>query len=201
MQILNRQECLILVLVIGFNMKNGIKISLVLFSTAILYAFAVPEKKIQKLVDKVWKEQTCVIENIILPDSLAKEIGQFCAVKSDGKIVGYACYTTAFGCRIGGCAVASNPNALTYETFDYVVVYDENLKIKKIDIASYSGDYGYQICNPKWLTQFVGQSFGFKLNENIDGISGATVSVNFLIDDVNAVGADLMSFLATKDSI
>lgn len=62
------------------------------------------------------------------------------------------------------------------------------MNILKIDISDYGGEYGYEICRAKWLKQFNGKSSGFILEENIDGISGATVSATYLIDDVNILG-------------
>jgi hypothetical protein len=182
-------------------MKLGIKICLFLFSATLLVAFAAPEKKIDKLVSKVWKDQSYTITDVQLPDSLKKDITKFCEIKIDGATEGYACYTTAFGCRIGGCAAPTNPNVQSYETFDYIVIYDTDMRIKRVDIANYSGDYGYQICNHRWLKQFIGETFGFKLGENVDGISGATVSAQFLIDDLNAVGKDLSTFLSISANL
>ena len=163
-----------------------------------LFAFANPDKKINKLVAKIWKDQPVTLEQVDLPDSLKADILQFNEVMSGGKLVGYACYTTAFGCRIGGCAAPGNANVQSYETFDYIVVYDKNMSILKVDIANYSGQYGYEICRSKWLSQFKGQTTGFKLNENIDGISGATVSATYLIDDLNAVGKILKALQVKK---
>ena len=104
-------------------------------------------------------------------------------------------YTTAFGCKVGGCAAPSNPNVESYETFDYIVIYDNSLSIIKVDIAEYGGQYGYEICRAKWLKQFVGSTSGFELGGNIDGITGATVSAKYLIDDLNDTGEKIKHLL------
>lgn len=175
-------------------MKYILKISTILLGLVALVAFATPEKKMDKLASKVWKDQEVELHAMELPDSLKADITTLSEVKSDGKTIGYACYTTAFGCRVGGCAApTTNANAQSYETFDYIVIYDTDLNIKKVDIANYGGQYGYEICRPKWLTQFVGKNSGFKLEDNIDGISGATISAQYLIDDLNAIGQKLKS--------
>lgn len=160
----------------------------------VLFSFATPDRKLEKLAAKVWSDQELQLQKMDIPDSLVVDLGDFYTISSGDKLLGYACYTTAFGCRVGGCAAATNPNAQSYETFDYIVIYDTNLDIKKVDIANYGGQYGYEICRAKWLKQFEGKNSGFKLNEDIDGISGATVSAQFLIDDLNAVGAILTNF-------
>tara|TARA_B110000908_G_C10238315_1_gene444675 strand:- start:57 stop:614 length:558 start_codon:yes stop_codon:yes gene_type:complete len=172
-------------------MKFILKISATVFCLIALVAFATPEKKINKLAAKVWKDKVVELEAMEVPGELRADLMTLSVVKSKGKIIGYACYTTAFGCRIGGCAAPTTPNAEAYETFDYIVVYDTDLNIKKVDIANYGGQYGYEICRPKWLEQFIGKSHGFKLEDNIDGISGATVSADFLIKDLNSLGAKL----------
>ena len=41
-----------------------------------------------------------------------------------------------------------------------------------------------------WLAQFIGQTMGFRLEDNIDGISGATVSASYLIDDFESSRKD-----------
>jgi len=169
-------------------MKKLFKISSILIGLVIVFAFVNPEKKVNKLVSKVWKNQEVSLSTLEVPDTLAAEITSLNTVYKDDEIVGYACYATAFGCRIGGCAAATKGNLQSYDTFDYIVIYDENLSILKVDIANYSGEYGYEICRPRWLTQFIGSTLGFELGENIDGISGATVSATFLIEDLNGLG-------------
>jgi len=160
----------------------------------LLFAFAVPERKLEKLTSKVWTDESFQLEQLEVPDSLKAEMNDLYKVTSnEGQLLGYVCNTTAFGCKVGGCAAPSNPNVQSYETFEYIVIYDRDFRIKKIDISNYGGQYGYQICRSKWLEQFEGSTKDFELNENIDGISGATVSAQFLVDDLNDLGALLPS--------
>lgn len=182
-------------------MKKALHILLVCFGLAMLFSFAGPERKTERAVSRVWKTKEFVLQDVELPDSLKSDYTLLQKVFIEDQLVGYVCYTTAFGCRIGGCAAPKNANAQSYETFDYIVIYDTDLKIKRVDIAHYSGDYGYEICNPRWLKQFIGATSGFKLNDNIDGIAGATVSATFLIDDLNVVGSDLRKVLLTDEMI
>lgn len=156
-------------------------------------AFVSPQKKIDKIVAKIWKDKEVTVFRLAVPDSLEKDIMMLNEVTFEGKALGYVCYAMAFGCQIGGCAAPSNPNSQTYETFDYIVVYDADLNILKVDIADYGGQYGYEICRKKWLAQFQGDNSGFVLNANIDGISGATVSAKYLIDDLNMIGGKLQT--------
>lgn len=151
-------------------------------------SFSTPEKQVRKVVEKVWKGKAITLTDVVLPDSMIIDIPILSNVKSGDELLGYVAYTSSFGCRIGGCPGTSNPNAQSYETFNFIAVYDTDILIKKIEIVNYSGDYGYEICRPKWLAQFAGKNSGFELNKNIDGITGATVSATYLIDSVNALG-------------
>lgn len=164
---------------------------------ALLFSFAPPEKKLNKLISKIWQDQPVDIAAIQLPDSLKNVVNSLYKISLNGEILGYGCYTTAYGCRVGGCVAAGTPDD-SYETFDYMVVYDPQMTILQVDIAEYGGQYGYEICRSKWLAQFIGGTNGFRLNENIDGVTGATVSASYLIDDLNAVGTALRKFIQSE---
>jgi len=179
-------------------MKSFTYITGVLFGLAIVLAFANPDKKINKLVSKIWKDQEVTLTYVELPDSVMRDIAQLNKVWSNDELMGYACYTTAFGCQVGGCSAPTNAPGAAYETFDYIVIYDANMSILKVDIADYGGQYGYEICRAKWLSQFKGRNSGFALNDNIDGISGATVSASYLITDLNGIGETLKELKENK---
>ena len=177
-------------------MKKSLKLLSILVLLSTIFAFASPEKKLNKLVAKVWNDQTVSLERIQLPDTLQSMIKQLNEVKIEGELVGFACYTSAFGCRVGGCAAPGNPNAQAYESFDYMVIYDSKMNILAVEIAEYTGQYGYEICRAKWLAQFNGGSSGFKLYDNVDGISGATISATYLIEALNTLGITLKDLRA-----
>lgn len=187
---------------IGFNMngKNKILTFLISLVSCFLISFGTPEKQMEKVIKKEWKGKEVKLTPVSVPDSVKVDISYLSGVTLNKKLLGYVCYTTAYGCRIGGCAGPTTPNAQSYETFDYIIVYNSDLKIRKVDIANYGGEYGYEICRPKWLKQFEGSTTGFNLNENIDGITGATVSATYLIESINHVGK-LMKKLTDEDQI
>ncbi|MBO0321600.1 FMN-binding protein [Muricauda sp. CAU 1633] len=62
--------------------------------------------------------------------------------------------------------------------FDYVVLFNPDLSIKKSKILIYREDYGRQVGSQRWLKQFIGKKSGESLTygEDIDAISGATIS-------------------------
>jgi len=87
-------------------------------------------------------------------------------------------------------------------TFDYLVIFDEDFKIVKSKVLIYREEYGGEIGSKRWLKQFIGKSFTDEVNfpENIDAISGATISVRSM---TKALGDLLKSIkiLHQKESI
>ncbi|MFD2099606.1 FMN-binding protein [Flagellimonas iocasae] len=64
------------------------------------------------------------------------------------------------------------------KVFDYVVLFNPDMSIKKSKILIYREDYGRQVGSQRWLKQFIGKKSGESLayGEDIDAISGATIS-------------------------
>jgi len=90
-------------------------------------------------------------------------------------------------CRAGGCSnpVSSKVN-LESEYFDYFMFFDSVKTVKLIEVYNYEATHGYEITAKGWLKQFAGFSGKDSLvvNKNIDGISGATISVYAITTDV-----------------
>ena len=66
------------------------------------------------------------------------------------------------------------------DQFDYMVVFDKNLNVVKTKVLIYREDYGNEIGSKRWLKQFIGKtsSDSLKYGQDIDAISGATISAN-----------------------
>jgi len=62
----------------------------------------------------------------------------------------------------------------------YAVFYDANGSVVNSHIIRYREPIGGEVANRYWLKQFLGKSSksDYQLGEEIDGISGATISVN-----------------------
>ncbi len=91
-------------------------------------------------------------------------------------------------CRAGGCSNSgiSTPQNLDSEYFDYFIIFDTAKTIKQIEVYNYEATHGYEITAKGWLKQFVGFSGKDTLlvNKDIDGITGATISVYAITEDV-----------------
>ncbi|WP_247097472.1 FMN-binding protein [Arenibacter sp. S6351L] len=63
--------------------------------------------------------------------------------------------------------------------FDYLVIFNPNLEIIHSKVLIYREEYGGEIGSKRWLEQFIGKTGKDRVSHetNIDGISGATISV------------------------
>jgi len=73
------------------------------------------------------------------------------------------------------------------DVFDYVVIFDNELIVKKIKILAYREDYGGEIGSKRWLKQFNDLSTKDRVvySKDIKGISGATISARSMTMTVN----------------
>ena len=73
--------------------------------------------------------------------------------------------------------------------FDYMIIYNPDLSIKTIQVLAYREDYGGEIASNRWLKQFEGKKNAeeMKFGDDIQGISGATISARSLTIDVQEV--------------
>jgi Na+-translocating ferredoxin:NAD+ oxidoreductase RnfG subunit len=75
-----------------------------------------------------------------------------------------------------------------FDRFDLMVIIDPAGKISTIRILKYRSEYGSEISNKSWLSQFYNQPVSkFELHKNIDAISGATYSSRGLVEEINEV--------------
>ena len=91
-------------------------------------------------------------------------------------------------CRAGGCSLQGNKVAKDFDSeyFDYFILYNADFSIETVKIYNYQASYGHEITARGWLKQFEGFAGknSLKVGENIDAISGATVSVYAITEDV-----------------
>tara|TARA_S200000501_G_scaffold332200_1_gene334767 strand:+ start:234 stop:761 length:528 start_codon:yes stop_codon:yes gene_type:complete len=87
-----------------------------------------------------------------------------------------------------------------YDVFDYAIFFDLDSQIKDIRIFSYNEDYGYEITARWFLKQFFGKKAGDRMSYNydIDGISGATVSVKSITNDIKNTSKEVSEIVIDK---
>lgn len=84
------------------------------------------------------------------------------------------------------------------DTFDYLILFDENFIQKKAKIMIYREDYGGEISSSRWLSQFINTNLTsrFTYGDNVSAISGATISVKSMTNSINYVYSQLQRQLA-----
>jgi hypothetical protein len=163
---------------------SSIIILLALGTSALAIYSYLPEyltKKMTRHLTKIYGKEVHYKE-ATLNDTLAIDHQLFKIFNAD-TLSGYSIITRALGCKIGGCDKPST-DTLNFEQFFFFTAFDKQKKIKKVRILEYTSDHGYQIANKGWLKQFE-EGHHFTLGENIDGISGATISVKSITQSVN----------------
>ncbi|MCZ4695212.1 FMN-binding protein [Ancylomarina euxinus] len=142
-----------------------------LVSSLLLNAADFP-KSIQKKIDntllKLYPKKVVELKDMLVPDSLllsytsVKNV-KVSLLKAAESELGYACFASSKGKN---------------DYFDYMVIFDADLIIKKVVVLVYRSTYGGEIMSRSWLKQFIGKSRGesLQIDKDIDSISGATLS-------------------------
>ena len=138
------------------------------------------KEKVDNAIKTTFEIDTFSIEEIIVSESLKSEIStdinnsNFFKIKSNNNLIGYA--------YIGKAPSMKNE-------FDYIIMFDEDLIIKKSKVLIYREDHGRQIGSQRWLKQFIGKTKNDTLSygDDIVGISGATISASSMTKATNNV--------------
>jgi len=148
-------------------------ISFFLFVSLLLFGFGLPKNVQKKVIKEV--EKTFEIEDFKM-DAIAvsSEVNE----KLPTKLTSDNFYRLTNGDQILGYAFVDQAPSKTAK-FDYLVVFDVDLKVKHSKVLIYREEYGGEIGSKRWLKQFLGKTGGDRVNHetNIDGIAGATISV------------------------
>ena len=199
-------------------MKNLIKITFTFCSFLLILGNVMAQertnkinKKINKNITKLWPDRTIKEVKIATDKSYELELffedNQVNELVENGKTVGYMLFRRGYGCQIGGCGSGAYADGATcsadggtYETFDYVVFFDTDLTVLKMNVVDYPGDYGYEICGKNWLKQFIGyQGKKLQYKSDIDGISGATISASSITSDIQDVYTYMNKLIAPQN--
>lgn len=147
-------------------------------------------KQLKKDLLKTWNvEITALVEMPELGELTANE-GKFYKVLDKQQIIGYVYVGRIVSCRNGGCTKDKNESASgNSEYFDAYFLYNANKTVESVKIYNYRATHGHDVCSRGWLKQFVGfdNEEPLQVGKTIDGISGATISVYALTDEVNYV--------------
>ncbi|HAQ20425.1 MAG TPA: FMN-binding protein [Prolixibacteraceae bacterium] len=152
--------------------------------------FDFEDKSLQKEILKIGGVDNPEWKEISVPEPLAGLSpinGKFMVLADLNELKKYIYVGRVNSCRQGGC---SNPaQALSIETpeyFDYLIVFDTNLLVQQVKVYNYQATHGQEVTNKGWLKQFQGYdgSRSLTVGKSIDAISGATVSVFGITNDI-----------------
>lgn len=148
-------------------------------------------KALLKALKKEGVEDMAAIEGIPLEDSAIHNTGlngYFYQVRKDKEQTSQYLYVGRVNtCRTGGCAgLISTPVIAISEYFDYFILFDDEKNVQRVGIFNYQATHGHEITARGWLRQFIGYdgSQALLVDKNIDAISGATISVYAITEDV-----------------
>lgn len=93
-------------------------------------------------------------------------------IRQDGQTVAYAVMDNVIG---------------KVQPITYLVIYSVDLTIVHVQVLRYREQIGGAIQNKRWLKQFKGLNMGssFERGKDVDGITGATISVDALTAGIN----------------
>lgn len=84
--------------------------------------------------------------------------------------------------------------------FEYYIIFNTKCEILRVEVLNYNENYGAEICNKRWLKQFhkINTSSFLEYNTTVDGISGATISVQSISTHIWNVTEKLKTYLKQK---
>ena len=130
-------------------------------------------KKINKVITKTWSLESPEIEKLSIDVEKYKKKNEFVLYKVSeaNRTKGYVYLTQAKG---------------RFDYFDYVILFNQDLEIDKVEVLVYRSDYGGEIASKNWLKQFLGMKKETKeYGKEINAISGATFSGNSITKGIN----------------
>lgn len=115
------------------------------------------------------------------------ENGIFWNIECKNETIGFVYTGRVFSCSKTGCTVGqSSITGENAEYFDYFILFDKTKNVTSVVVYNYEATHGQEITAKGWLKQFAGYNGNRNLvvGKNIDSISGATISVNAITDDI-----------------
>ncbi len=136
------------------------------------------QKRVEKEIEKVFEIENIAMKPVSIPDATNRSLPT--------KITTDNFFKLEKGSRLIGYFYVGNAPSKT-AIFDYLVVFDANLTVVHSKVLVYREEYGGEIGSKRWLQQFIGKSGKDRVDHttNIDGISGATISVRSMTNSMD----------------
>ena len=155
----------------------------------------VPERKIGRAIEEVL--QTSEFQMNFLDESDINCVNDPFSLQyeiiENHKLIGNVYIRRVHTCDPEACrensSITQSTNLEDLEYFDYFMIMDTNTIIQNITVYNYQATHGHDVAKRNWLSQFIGQPNNtyFEYGENIDAISGATVSAENFTNEISYI--------------
>jgi Na+-translocating ferredoxin:NAD+ oxidoreductase RnfG subunit len=164
------------------NYRKRITVVSAIFSL-VFFGFGIPknvQKKMDKELEKVFETENYSLQSFSVSETVNQELptkittDNFFKIQKGNTLLGYAFVDQA-------------PSKTAQ--FDYLVIFNPKLEIIHSKVLIYREEYGGEIGSKRWLEQFVGKTGKDRVSHesNIDGISGATISVRSMTNAMDSL--------------
>lgn len=148
---------------------------------------AVPDatdRQLQRELSKIFRKQSVELVEMPAPAKYSM-MGKFYRVEKQSSIVPVK-YVYVGRVNTYRSSNIKNGAGESAEYFDYFILFDEYKAISQVKILDYQATHGEMISSPGWLKSFVGHKSTkpLEVGRQVDGISGATISVNKITFDI-----------------
>lgn len=139
-------------------------------------------KKIDKVMSTIWQENQAEVSGLY---GISSELG-------DIGIAGHLELLRAVSAGDTAYIYVSQARSKV-DDFDFLVVYSSELKIQTVKVLQYRENYGGEISSKRFLRQFLGLSGSseMKYGKDINGISGATISVRAITAGIKRMSQNM----------
>lgn len=149
-------------------------------------------KRLFKAIEREWGLTDPALEEQAVADTihLAEPVqGKFFRIQENEYVSNdhYIFVGRVNSCRAGGCSVSLDEELYgNSEYFDYFILFGPGPAVQDVQVFNYQASYGQEVSARGWLKQFQGYDgiSYLKVGKEIDAISGATISVYAITQDV-----------------
>ncbi|WP_066629714.1 FMN-binding protein [Labilibacter marinus] len=176
---------ILLVLLLAFNFTSS-------YITAGDLEINYSHRSLIKELEKQLSSDTSALTEIKLTEAYYK--GKFYELNGSNESFVYIGRVNS--CRAGGCAISSE-NKGPSEYFDYFIFFDKTGQVTFVKIFNYAATHGHEVMAKGWLKQYRGYSSkkNLEVGKEVDTISGATISVNAITEDIKIKTTLLSNYL------
>ena len=137
--------------------------------------FGADAGKILKTLEKEFrvKKSELTLEHLSVNGSLKACVDDVFLVKLNDEATGYVIDATGKG---------------RHDEFEFLIFINLKKDVEFVRIVNYISDHGGEIASRRWLDQFIGYSGrDLKYGEDIQAISGATISANSVVSRIKEI--------------